>query len=1493
MGGVFCLILQREKCKLPTLQYSLYKFYLKKLKRIINILVWMTVGLYLIVIALVHVPAVQSVLGRAMASAISEKLGTAVSVGRVDMGLFNRIIIDDIAMLDQRGKHMLWASRLSAKFSYTDLVQGRVTITSAQIFTPQFDLYKENSEAKPNFQFVLDSLASKDKSHKSHLNLAINSLIIRHGQMAWNRLDKPVLKTFDVSHLKVSNISSHIIFRIVDGGNYNIYLKRLSLHEASGLDIRALSFRVEATRQSVSLDNFLLDLPRSEISIPHAGTDRKNGERIFNATLALSRINLADLRAFVPDFASIARPLLVRASVNGVGKRIFISSFDLSMPQYAGYNSFSKPSDFRLSAAGGLMLGMPLRWHAVVRQFHANANVVKYFAGKVPEPVMRLGNIAFHGSASGWGADLKTKGELYTGAGNVTLDIRKTGNRIGGHIATNGFALGTVLSNLHFGMLAADLDGSGDINAERFSARGLVSRFDYNNYIYRNISLDGSYAGGLAEGRVSVNDPNISLTAEGGARLLGAEKAVHLKAAVSHFLPSALNMLKGRLANATYSGTVDANFRGRDINTADGYLRIGNFSMKQGNDTYSLDSLNFSAGHSGRGHYLLMLSNFGAAVVYGKFDYAVLPQAIENVIVKKLPGITNLASFRYRPIHTGEFSFAARLTDSKWAHPFLNVPLDILDTVNVRATFGRDGSSLDADLSAPDLIYGDRHLKNIRTTVRTLSGMLSIDAGLTNMRTETLGTDLGLRATAGNNRITASLSLDNHAASQRLRGTLSSDVAFRKNMEGKTLALLNFNESQVHIGDSLYTVHPSTILYSKNHLEIHDFLISGGTQRILVSGTGTNSDRDSLTATLTNVNVSYILNLVNFHSVEFGGAISGTVSVKGVFDSPDVNGCLRVDNFKLIQGRLGTLYANVGWKLSEGQINIDGVANDMIREGKTIIPSHTIVRGYVSTKHHYIELGMKLDNSRAEFLGTLASGFLSDVDLRGSGDLRLWGDLSKLNLTGDITTDGAMTIKPTGVRYYVNGGKVHFIENEIQLLDDPIRDAYGNQGIVSGAVHHQHISHITADISVRANRLLAYNFDGSDGRSFYGKVFGTGNVTVKSRPGTLDVDVNVTPEKGSEVVYDISSTTAPDVQDFVHWHDRNASSVRRDSANRSVADTIPDIPTDIHLSLLINANPSATLRLITNKATDDYIMLNGAGTLRATYFNKGRLDIFGTYTVERGIYSLTIQNIIKRIFTFSQGGTITFGGDPYAAVLKLRALYSIASVSLSDLQMGRSLSSNNVRVNCIMDITGTPENPQVSFDLDFPTMSSDTKQMISSIINGQEEMNQQVLYLLAVGRFYSRGTNNANTQTNQTSLVMQSILSGQLSQQINNVIGGIMKNSNWNFGANISTGDEGFNNAEYEGLFSGNLLNNRLIFNGQIGYRDKANATASFIGDFDLRYLIFPNGNFSVHVYNQANDRYFTRNSLNTQGVGFILKKDFGSLRDLFSLERKKRKVRK
>ena len=215
---------------------------------------------------------------------------------------------------------------------------------------------------------------------------------------------------------------------------------------------------------------------------------------------------------------------------------------------------------------------------------------------------------------------------------------------------------------------------------------------------------------------------------------------------------------------------------------------------------------------------------------------------------------------------------------------------------------------------------------------------------------------------------------------------------------------------------------------------------------------------------------------------------------------------------------------------------------------------------------------------------------------------------------------------------------------------------------------------------------------------------------------------------------------------------------------------------------------------------------------------------------------------------------------------------------------------------CTMDIEGTAGAPTVTFGLDMPTLNADAQQMILSVMNSEEDMNQQVFYLLAVGRFMPQGTNNANqestTQQSQTSLAMQSILSGTISQQINAVLSNVVKSNNWNFGANISTGDEGFNNAEYEGLLSGRLLDNRLLINGEFGYRDNVNTEnkSSFIGDFDVQYLLHPNGNLAVKVYNQTNDRYFTRNTLTTQGVGLIVKKDFTNIRDLFRSNRKKGK---
>jgi hypothetical protein len=116
--------------------------------------------------------------------------------------------------------------------------------------------------------------------------------------------------------------------------------------------------------------------------------------------------------------------------------------------------------------------------------------------------------------------------------------------------------------------------------------------------------------------------------------------------------------------------------------------------------------------------------------------------------------------------------------------------------------------------------------------------------------------------------------------------------------------------------------------------------------------------------------------------------------------------------------------------------------------------------------------------------------------------------------------------------------------------------------------------------------------------------------------------------------------------------------------------------------------------------------------------------------------------------------------------------------------------------------------------------------------------------------------------------------------------------SKWNFGTGLSTGEKGWEDMDVEGTLSGKLLDDRLLINGNFGYRDNSMTNnSSFVGDFDVKWRLSENGNTYLKAYNLTNDRYFTKSTLNTQGVGATYQKDFENWKDLF--RRKKRLKRK
>ena len=1445
-----CKLTANAHCKLTL---NIHKT-LKRFKHIISCIIWTIFALYVILIVLLHLPPVQTFLGSTVATALAQKFGTEVSVGKINLGFFNRIIIDDVRMLDQKGDSMIYASRLSAKVDLLPLKDGKISVSSAQLFGLRANIYKQNAKSDTNIQFMLDSLASKDTTQHKPLDLRIGSVIIRHGSIAYNQRDiASAAGVFSPQHIGISNLSAHIALHHLTDNDIHLSIKKIAFTDKSGLQVKNLRFKVNADKHQARLSDFQLELPKSHLLLEDLIATYRTNEKgkLISETLQFeggikpSLITLSDVACFAPILRKWNDALYIDTHFSGTSTSARIHQ--LHFKTQSGsilLKANAKASDWNRK----------LHWLANIETLHVSDEGMEQIAAnlgskvKIPKEVLRLGNIYYKGVISGKGkSQIGTKGVLRTDAGNVEIDAHQNGKQLYAKVDTKGINLGKILDNAKLGIIAAHITAQG--TKEHLVAKGEIPLFDFNNYRFCNIKLDGSYNKGLIDGLASIADPNINLQVAGKYSI--PKKQYEAQLNLAHLQPTVLG-------------------------------------VKMADNTYTLNDIRVSAKNEGADSYLDLEAPFANIHVKGQYDYGTLVQTMTNMLASKLPTLPGIGKTSNKA--RNNFSIEAEIASTEILQRMLGVPLDIQQPVVIDGNISDLDRSVNLTAQLPAFSYNGSDYSGGALQMNTEGDTLKVDARIKTGAAGSTSPTLHVKAAAADNTLMASLGYNNHSKSLPIHGALNAEAQFYKNTDNVSTAHVDIKPSVIHIGEKPWKVHPADITYSKNHLEIENFEVSHGDQHVAVNGLATPNKEDSIVAQLKDVDVEYILNLVNFHSVDFSGKASGKAIVKSIFNDPDAYAKLDIKDFEFEHGPMGILHANVSFNKELSQIDINAVAD----EGEE---HQTLIDGYVSPKRNYIDLGIEAQGTNMKFMESFCGSFMDNIQARAKGKVNLVGDLSDINLVGDLYATGKMHMKQLGTEYSFKNLHAHAIPDDILLNNDTIFDRNHNMALVSGGIHHKHLTRLSYDLTLKAHNFLGYDTHEFGDNTFYGTVYATGEVGIHGKSGETIIDIDAEPGPGSIFVYNVASPDAISDKSFIHWHDIAPELTDSLKQQQKDADDDIDFSSDMRINFLVNATPNLTLKLMMDPQSGDYITLNGNGVLRANWFNKGSFDMFGNYVVDHGVYKLTIQNVIKKDFEFMPGGTIAFGGNPYNAPLNLQAKYTVNGVPLSDLSIGRSFSSNNIRVDCLMNITGTPQSPSVDFSMDLPTVNTDAKQMIYSVINSQEEMNQQVLYLLAIGRFYAQTKNNQSSedadQQSQTSLAMQSFLSGTISQQLNTVLSNVVKSNNWNFGANISTGDEGFNNAEYEGILSGRLLNNRLLFNGQFGYRDNANATQSFIGDFDLRYLIFPNGNLAVRMYNQTNDRYFTRNSLNTQGLGLIMKKDFNGWRDLFGIKKKKKEVKK
>src|SRR5574344_1329819 len=127
---------------------------------------------------------------------------------------------------------------------------------------------------------------------------------------------------------------------------------------------------------------------------------------------------------------------------------------------------------------------------------------------------------------------------------------------------------------------------------------------------------------------------------------------------------------------------------------------------------------------------------------------------------------------------------------------------------------------------------------------------------------------------------------------------------------------------------------------------------------------------------------------------------------------------------------------------------------------------------------------------------SFCGSFMSNIQAHANGDIRLIGPLSTIQLVGQLTVDGQITMRQLGTTYTLKSDTIRMIPDEIEMRHVPFYDYNNNVGYITGNIHHKHLTRLSYDLNINAHNLLTYDFKDFGDNTFCGTVYATGDVGI-------------------------------------------------------------------------------------------------------------------------------------------------------------------------------------------------------------------------------------------------------------------------------------------------------------------------------------------------------------------------------------------------------------
>lgn len=1349
----------------------------KKLSWWAKLFLWLMLvfsALFIALLIAINLPVTKNWAANRVLNILNQDFQTHITTEHIEVNYFGDVIITGLTIKDHKGFDFLKAKQLRADSDWLTMISNSRDLKFSTLSLTNADLkvitYK--GEETDNFNLYIAKFDSDKKPDPNRPPFQLSSrIVIKDSKVSIVNQNSGEAGKW----LKAENVNAYASSLHIVGPNVKLKLNRLGFTtERWGKKhlLETLSGDIEVTKEKLSLKDLTFNTDYSLLQGDLTFfIDKETRWKDFNNKVKWdmnlkrgSLISGYDISYFVTQWDNY-QAMDVSGKMQGVLNDFTLKNFLLK----AKDNEF-QTGEIRLAK---LMDGnFGIRTNQISTQFTykgLKSVLPKFVSSKMGNFADDFGRLKYNGLAYINKQQVNAKGNLITGIGQAQIssftlrDFSTKNPKYNGVLTVKDLNVTALTKNKEVGLISGRIDVTGqgfDLNTLSLKTQSDIRSIDLMGKSINNVLIDGTLSGKQFNGMLSINDQQARGKINGKIDFSTKRLFADVKGNIDYLNLSYFGVQTG--GNSTFRGQVDGKISFTNINDLNLDATLKNVVL-DGNKKIAIPNGNLKASFVDGNRVIdVDMPNVVNGKISGKFNLGDLGKMLQSGFNRVLAGNT------VKKYYTGQnftLDFDVNQNLINYFEPNLLIP----NGAKIQGSFMGNTNDLVLDADVASLKYimtkkeeiseADKLLAKSNPNYKIQEGRTTKDSVIVDnisLKINTANPEEHLftridRVEYNKNVLKDILVTGKNNANQSLYltanfkvGTLNDEknddlksyaVSLHQSVDQNGDFVVRFAPTELKLNNFLWAVDTSpelnhSITYRK---KTGDFLVKNlrlysDDSEIFVNGQFKNAKDFNVDAEVKKMDISKLLALApGNEKTDIKGIANGKISIKMANNNLEPIIDIAIDNITMNDRNMGNMVINA--KNSDLKNIFDVEAK--IVSSELLGSNNLTVKGTIDNNFDSPKLNFDADLKEFDlaFVQEFVKGVFSNMRGKATGLVKFEGNLNNLTYNGDIALkDFGLKVNFSGVDYEFDDTTVNVIDGNLLFSVVGVKDGRSNsKGTISlGQINLGNLSSIGANILIRADNLKMLDTTQKDFDAFWGKVYANGDVFLEfNEKNGLRIDAKETKVLNNSIITFNSDLTSS-VDEF-----KMLKFLKQDEEGVISVDTKKKRGVNMQINLDVSIDRGSTVNVLVGDQVGDISVRGYANNLIFKMDRTGFMQLNGNYYVDSGTY--VSKAILEKVFTIEKGSNIQWGGDALNPELDIVASYNRIVSNAGEYLNVNELPPINVVLQA--KISKNMKNPEVSFDIKAPEVSSNVREQLAFKMSSEDEKIIQFGSILLLNNF--------------------------------------------------------------------------------------------------------------------------------------------------------------